>query len=204
MPIRILFVCILAGFALLADTAADVKVDTPQARAVVVALQQHQKMPAHEGSLNRVLVYLTPGRIKLSGPAGKAENIDFKAGDVRWIASGDSSVVENISGRPIQVVEIELRNTAPRPMPVTQLDPTVVDSGHYKVALENDQVRVMRVRYGAHEGGARHEHILNRVVVNITDQGNGKAGEVHLSGAMTHSEENKLDQPVERIAVELK
>jgi hypothetical protein len=27
---------------------------------------------------------------------------------------------------------------------------------------------------------------------------------VHLSGAMTHSEENSLDQPVERIAVELK
>jgi hypothetical protein len=40
--------------------------------------------------------------------------------------------------------------------------------------------------------------------VNVTDQGNGKAGEVHVSGAMTHSEENSLDQPVERIAVELK
>ena len=89
-------------------------------------------------------------------------------------------------------------------MPVSKLDPTVVDSQHYKVEFENDQVRVLRVHYGPHEEGAKHEHILNRVVCYITDQGNGKAREVHVSGAMTHSEENKLDQPVERIAVELK
>jgi hypothetical protein len=70
--------------------------------------------------------------------------------------------------------------------------------------VERIQVRVLRVRYGAHEGGPKHEHILKRVVVYVTDQANGKAREVHVSGAMTHSEENSLDQPVERVAVELK
>jgi quercetin dioxygenase-like cupin family protein len=205
MPLRIIFVCILSGLGLLAQTLSDVKVDTPQARAVVDTLQPHQQSPSHQHPMNRVLVYLDPGQITITNHAGKAETISFKAGDVRWSPAGDAHVTENTTDHPIQIVEVELKNKPPRPpMPVTKLEPTVVDSNHYKVEFENDQVRVLRVRYGAREGGSRHEHILNRVVVYVTDQANGKAREVHLSGAMTHSEENSLDQPVERIAVELK
>jgi len=205
MPLRITFVCILAPLALLAQPTTDVKVDTPQARAVIATLQPHQSNPAREHPMNRVLVFLSPGQLSLTNPAGKIEKLSFKAGDVRWSPAGAGNASENTTDHPVRIVEIELKNAPPRPpMPTTRLDPTVADASHYKVELENDQVRVLRVRYGAHEGGNKHEHILNRVVVYVTDQGNGKAGEVHVSGAMTHSEENSLDQPVERIAVELK
>ena len=205
MALRIALVCILSGFGLLAQTPPDVKVDTPQARAVVATLQPHQSNPAREHPMNRVLVFLDPGQITLTSPAGKIEKIAFKAGTVRWSPADAGNMSENTTDHPIQIVEVELKNAPPRPpMPTTKLDPTVADASHYKVELENDQVRVLRVRYGAHEAGSKHEHILNRVVVYVTDQANGKAGEVHLSGAMTHSEENSLDQPVERIAVELK
>jgi hypothetical protein len=44
-----------------------------------------------------------------------------------------------------------------------------VDPKRYKVELENDQVRVFRVRYGPHDKGVMHEHTLNRVVTFITD-----------------------------------
>ena len=205
MPLRITFVCILTGLGLLAQNPSDVKVDTPQARAVVATLQPHQSNPAHGHPMNRVLVFLDSGQMTLTSPAGKVDKIAFKAGDVRWSPAGAGNVSENTTDHPVQIVEVELKNTPPRPpMPTTKLDPTIVDANHYKVALENDQVRVLRVHYGAHEGGSKHEHILNRVVVYVTDQANGKAREVHVSGAMTHSEENSLDQPVERIAVELK
>jgi quercetin dioxygenase-like cupin family protein len=205
MPLRITFVCIFTTFALLAQTPSDVKVDTPQARAVVATLQPHKSNPAREHPMNRVLVFLDPGQLTLTNPAGKTEKIAFKAGDVRWSPAGAGNVSENTTDQPIQIAEIELKNAPPRPpMPNTKLDPTVVDSNHYKVEFENDQVRVLRVRYGPREGGSKHEHILNRVVVYVTDQANGKAGEVHVSGAMTHSEANSLDQPVERVAVELK
>lgn len=30
-------------------------------------------------------------------------------------------------------------------------DPTVVDSAHYSVVFENDDVRVLRIQYGPHE-----------------------------------------------------
>jgi len=205
MPLRIVFVCVLTVLGLVAQTSPDVKVDTQQARAIVVTLQPHRSNPAHEHPTNRVLVFLGPGRMTITTPAGKVEKLAFKAGDVRWSPAGPGNVSENTTDHPFQIAEIELKNAPPRPpMPTTSLDPTVVDSKHYKVELENDQVRVLRVNYGAHEGGPKHEHILNRVVVYVTNQANGKAGEVHLSGALTHSEENSLDQPVERIAVELK
>jgi hypothetical protein len=52
--------------------------------------------------------------------------------------------------------------------------------------------------------GELHEHILNRVVLDLNDQLGAKADDVHISGAATHTEQNASDQPADRIAVELK
>ena len=48
-------------------------------------------------------------------------------------------------------------STAPKPQMGVQ-DPVKVDSKHYKVELENEQVRVLRVNYGAHEKSEMHSH----------------------------------------------
>lgn len=205
MALRTAAFLIAISSVLSAQPANNIKADTPQARAILLIAEPHHPLALPENSLNRVLVFLDAGQMIFPSSAGTPERIAFQAGDIRWAPARQSFTVENAADQPLKLVEVELKNKPPRPpMPVSPLDPTVVDSSHYKVAFENDQVRVLRVRYGAHEGGNRHEHILNRVVCYITDQGNGKAGEVHVSGAMTHSEDNKLDQPVERIAVELK
>ena len=37
-------------------------------------------------------------------------------------------------------------------------DPAVVDSDHYQVVFENDQVRVLRITYGAGEESVMHDH----------------------------------------------
>ena len=37
-------------------------------------------------------------------------------------------------------------------------EPTKVDSKHYKVVAENDQVRVLRITYGPKEKSTMHEH----------------------------------------------
>ena len=87
---------------------------------------------------------------------------------------------------------------------MSTLDPVAVDGKHYKVAFENQQVRVLRIHYEAHEKGQTHEHILNRVVVYLNDQTGAKADDVRMSGAATHAEENASGQPADRIAVELK
>ena len=88
--------------------------------------------------------------------------------------------------------------------PALAQDAAKADAKHYKVEFENEHVRVLRIHYDAHEKGATHEHILNRVVVYLNDQSGGKADDVRMAGAATHAEENTTDQPADRIAVELK
>src|SRR6185503_12408864 len=43
------------------------------------------------------------------------------------------------------------------PMALAQ-DPVKVDANHYKVILENDQVRVLRIHYNPKEKSVMHEH----------------------------------------------
>ena len=40
----------------------------------------------------------------------------------------------------------------------TRTDPVRVDPKHYKVEVENDQVRVLRIKYGPHEKSVMHGH----------------------------------------------
>ena len=95
-------------------------------------------------------------------------------------------------------------------------DPVKVDSTHYKVEFENDQVRVLRIKVGPKEKSIMHQH-PNAVAIFMTDV-NGKftfpdgksedsvrkAGDVLWTPAITHLPENVGDQPFEVILVELK
>src|SRR4051794_28517143 len=180
------------------------KLDTPQARVYVATLQPRTPARSPNGhATNRVLVYLDDGVMTVQEGA-ETQTIAFHRGDVRWRPAGGAYVAENTSEHPIRILEIDLKGRAAGPAPVSRLDPAVVDTRHYKVGLENDQVRVLRVHYDARETGAEHEHILNRVVVYLNDQPGAKADDVRMSGAATHTEQNASDQPADRIAIEIK
>jgi hypothetical protein len=181
-----------------------VKLDTPQARVSVATLLPHTPARSPNGhATNRVLVYLDDG--VMTRQEGKdTQTITFRRGDIRWRPASGAYVAENTSDRPIRILEVDLKGQPAGAATTTPLDPAVVDAQHYKVELENDQVRVLRVRYGPREKGALHQHLLNRVVVYLNDQPGVKADDVRMSGAATHTEENASDQPAHRIAIELK
>ena len=95
-------------------------------------------------------------------------------------------------------------------------DPIKVDPNHYKVEFENDQVRILRIRYGPREKSVMHEHPMS-VGVYLTDlkgkftfpdgkteEISEKAGEARLYPAGEHLPENLGDKPLELILVELK
>jgi quercetin dioxygenase-like cupin family protein len=95
-------------------------------------------------------------------------------------------------------------------------DPVKVDARHYKVLLENDQVRVLKIKYNAKEKSVMHEHPAS-VAVFLTDgptkftlpdgssiDASGKAGEVRFSEAGKHLPENIGNAPMEIVLVELK
>src|SRR4029453_18517752 len=95
-------------------------------------------------------------------------------------------------------------------------DPIKVDPGHYKVEVENDRVRVLRIRYGPREKSVMHGHpatvgvFLNDTQFRFTypngktEDGSVKAGDVMYFDAVDHRPENQGDQAFEGVAAELK
>jgi quercetin dioxygenase-like cupin family protein len=101
-------------------------------------------------------------------------------------------------------------------LPAIAQDPTKVDAKHYKVEFENDQVRVLRITYPAHEKSVMHEH-PNAVAVFLKDgkakftgadgkaqDADIKAGTAQWTPGTKHLPENMGDKPFELILVELK
>jgi hypothetical protein len=95
-------------------------------------------------------------------------------------------------------------------------DAVKADPKHYTVMSENDQVRILKVHYGAHEKSVMHSHPAG-VVVCLTDAkvqftaADGKktdvtfkAGEAQPTVAGTHLPENVGDTAMDLVLVELK
>jgi quercetin dioxygenase-like cupin family protein len=95
-------------------------------------------------------------------------------------------------------------------------DPVHVDPQHYTVEFENDQVRVLRIRYGPHEKSVMHGHPASVAVFladtrgqftfpdGQTEEFTTKTGQSMFVPAGEHLPENLSDQPLEVVLVELK
>lgn len=95
-------------------------------------------------------------------------------------------------------------------------DPVKVDTKHYTVMFENDQVRVLKAHYAPGDKSVMHSH-PNAVAVFLND-GKGKftfpdgttkefatkAGDAMWNDATVHLPENTGDKAFEVIVVELK
>ncbi|MGH9784371.1 MAG: hypothetical protein ACRD88_09310 [Terriglobia bacterium] len=95
-------------------------------------------------------------------------------------------------------------------------DPVKVSPAEVKVEVENDLVRVLRVKRAAHAKAPVHEHPA-AVVISLTDVrakihgADGKVqdvtrkkGQAVFNPVTKHAEENVSDQPLEVIVIELK
>jgi uncharacterized RmlC-like cupin family protein len=193
-------------------------IDNDQVKVLQVTVQPHHKTRLHEHTVNRVMIYLQPGRQNIDYKDGKHVPMQWKAGEAKWSPASGMHIAEITSDKPVTIVEIELKKPGSSvKAPMSALDPVKVDQKHYKLELENDQVRVLRVKIGPKETAPMHEHGLNRVVTYLTDQNvrvttadgkvetlTHKAGDVTWGGLAKHKEENLNDTPFEVVAVELK
>ena len=191
--------------------------DNDQVRVLVVTEQPHVKTPLHEHKVNRVMVYLNAGKQEMTR-GSKKTLVKYKAGEAKWSAASGMHQVELVSATPLQIVEVEIKKPGdPAKTVSTSLDPVKIDRQDYTLEFENSQVRVVRVKLGAHRKVPEHEHQLNRVVVYLTDQNASmtgpegqtttsqhKPGDVSWGGPVKHREENLIDKPFEAIVVELK
>jgi len=203
--------------------AADdpVKIDNDEAKVLVVNSAADAKSQMHEHKMNRVMIYLDPGKMTLTSAAGHVDTLNFKAGEVLWSPAAGMHVSHNVSGHPVRIVEIELKSKSdPAKSAAAKTGPqdwAKVDPQRYKVELENDQIRVVRAHWNPGDKGLMHEHPYNYVVAFLTDcklqvtnpQGESttatmRAGGVAWGIASKHTEENVSDKPLEVVVVEFK
>lgn len=186
---------------------------------VIRALEKpHVNGKFHQHKLNRVMIYLQPGRQRFEYQDGRsAKVIDWHAGEVDWSTPEGMHAPEVISDEAFNIIEIELKTPGTGKPIVSDLDPVKIDPKHYKVEFENPQVRVLRVKIEGHGVAPMHEHSVNRVTVFLTDQEfrvkdshdkidtvRHKAGDAVWGTPTTHTEENLSEKPFEVLAVELK
>jgi hypothetical protein len=174
----------------------------------------HAKLPMHSHPAY-VAVGFTADDSQYTFPDGKTREERTKAGDVTY-SKALTHASENLSDAPMDTVMVELKEPGAAAAAKTTLDPVKLDSKHYKVVINNAQVRVLRAKYGPHEKSVMHEHPASVAVFMSDGQGkftlpdgtsqdnNFKAHTAVWADAGKHLPENVGDTPFEVIVIELK
>ena len=190
-----------------------VMLDNDQVRVLKIQYGPKEKSVMHEHP-GSVVVFVTNSNVQFTLPDGSKVKGGGKAGDVQFADAG-KHLPQNMGAAAMQGVLVELKGGPAGSAKVT-LDPVKVDPTRHKVVFENDRVRVLRVRFKAHDKTKQHEH-PNGVAVYLTDvkakftladgktrEGGGKRGDVTWAVAEKHSVQNMTAKPADIILVELK
>lgn len=190
-----------------------VMLDNEQVRVLKIQYGAKEKSVMHEHPAS-VVVFVTNSNVQFTLPDGSKVKGGGKAGDVQFADAG-KHMPQNLGAAAMQGVLVELKGGPAGSAKVT-LDPVKVDPTRHKVVFENDRVRVLRVKFKAHDKTKEHEH-PNGVAIYLTDvkakfaladgktrEGGGKRGEVTWAAAEKHSVQNMTAKPADIILVELK
>ena len=214
-----LLLALAAGAAFAQDVVklapASVKVVFENDRVRVLRFNEpgHNKLPMHSHPAY-VAVGFTTDHSKYTFPDGKSADERTKANEAAYSKSM-THASENLSDAPMEAIMVELKKPGAATAK-TMLDPVKLDPKHYKVVIDNDDVRVLRATYGPHEKSVMHEHPAS-VAVSITDYhvkmtgGDGKAQDMSSKAhdavwtdAGKHLPENLGDKSMEVMVIELK
>jgi hypothetical protein len=198
----------------LAPDQVKVVVENDHVRVLHFNEPGHSNLPMHSHPAY-VTVGFTTDHSKYTFPDGKTSDQRTKADDVTY-SEGVTHAYENLSDGASESVMVELKQPGAAATAKTTLDPVKLDPKHYEVVINNDQVRVLRAKYGPHEKSVMHEHPAS-VAVFMSDGHtkftlqdgtsqdiNGKAHDATWSDAGKHLPENVGDTPLEVIVIELK
>jgi len=220
---RVLFLTFIALAAPMALAQDPVKVDAnhykvilenDQVRVLRIHYNPKEKSVMHEHPAS-VVVFLNNSKAKFTLPDGSTTTDGGgKAGQVRFTDAG-KHLPEDIGATPIEAVLVELKGASGTGSAVA-LDPVKVDPTRHKVEVENDKVRVLRIKIKAADTTKQHDH-PNAVAIFLTDvkttftrgdgttrQGANKRGEAIWAVGENHKVKNVAGRPAEIILVELK
>lgn len=124
---------LLLPVALLVGQGRNVPIENEFVRVLSVTDQPVAKPGAlHEHQQNRVMIYLDSGDIQIRHADGRVNNQHWKAGDVAWSPADGMHTSQNVSAKPVRIVEIELRQEGGKSTkPVA--GGTLIDNGQVRV-----------------------------------------------------------------------
>lgn len=183
-------------------------------KVIRVGYGPKEKSPIHSHS-KLVAVHLTDAKGKFTLRNGESTVIEAKAGGIGEDPEVEHTV-ENLLDQQWDTILVEFKKKYPRSISELNKDATKVAPKHYIVEMENDWVRVCRIKYGPNEESVMHEHNpgvvvhLNAIKGRLTNEDGTvvdferEAGSVLWADAITHSGLNLKDGPIEGVFFELK
>jgi len=214
---RFAALCALFAAMVSAVAAPNVLLEDTDVRVVLASVAPGQKSQPHHHTVNRVMIALDDGKMRLAFDDGKVVDREWKTGDVWWDTKGGTHTSENLGGAAYRLIEVELKRPGGGSVKWPGDDPAATSPAHFKVELDNEQVRVMRLTLAPKEKTALHSHQLPRVMVYLNAQqvrmtlanGRGstfryKAGQVTRGGKARHAESNLGAGPLTTLFIELK
>ncbi len=174
------------------------------------------KVPMHEHPA-LVSISLSASKTRFTSADGKTRESDAKAGQATW-SEPDKHSSENLSATSGETIQVELKakpGSAMTAIPAAE-DSVTVDPKHYKVVLQNERVRVLRIHYGPNEKSVMHAHPASVAVFLTTGQttfglpdgtstpADFKAGQVLWDDSQKHLPQNTGSKPFELVLVELR
>lgn len=215
--VSVVLVAVLVCGGALPFTPASVPIDNKIVRVALSAGMPGVVTKPHVHETNRVMIYFDAGTNKITFQDGKVSPETFRAGDVQWNNAMGSHVAEIIAAQPVNIAHLELK-TAPAPgIKFPANDPLKLDPAHYKLEIDNNQVRVLRLRLRPGEKTPLHAQPFERLLVPLTparlkvSDAKGAAKTVTYAKAdmlwLTpgdEAQENLGGQPYEALIVEFK
>lgn len=215
---------LLLGFALapaqdpvkVAAKQCKVLLDNDYVRVLHWTIGPHEKSEMHEHP-PVVSVSLSGGKTRYTSPDGETRDVDGKPGQVTW-SDPQKHASENLGDKSGEVIQVELKKRPDANLTAVRAseDAITVDPKHYKVELQNDRVRVLRIHYGPGEKSVMHSHPAGVAVfltggdtkMHLPDGTSkvmpSKPGQAQWNDKQKHLPENVSGKPFEVVLVELK
>lgn len=161
------------------SSAAKVEFENDQVRVLRASLGAHQTTPMHHHS-SRIGITITENDLRVYSPDGTSTTSVRGAHEIFW-SEPVTHQVENLSGKAMQNIEIELKRangmgatvksaTVESKAQGTATDPVAVEQEpHHHVVFENQYVRVLDVVVNPGDTTLFHKHSLDNVAVQLNE-----------------------------------
>jgi hypothetical protein len=111
-----------------AQRSSPLQIENDYVRVLDVTDTPHHIGKMHDHKVNRVMIYLTKGDIRITGADGKIDDQHWKPGDVAWGVAGGMHTSEVVGDSALRIIEVELKpGEGRKEVAAGPLDPVKVD-----------------------------------------------------------------------------